>query len=310
MFAICIDKTNRGVNMEWIDAKKIVTSTKNDFWFGTDYNMNLYRGCHHGCIYCDSRSTCYHLEDFDTVKGKRNALEKLNLELKGKRNTGVIGTGAMSDPYNAFEKEHQLTRGALEIIRKHEFGVAIATKSALIHRDIDLLAGISDKAPVICKITITTADDALSRLIEPNVSSPSERFQVIQQLSEAGIYAGVLMMPILPFINDTEENVLAITEQAFKCGAKFISPAFGLTLREGNREYYYEALDQKFPGIKSKYEATFGNQYSCNSPNAKALKTLFKEKCEQYGLLYKMEDIIKAYKWERPKSQLNVFDML
>ena len=293
--------------MEWIESKKIVASTKNDFWFGTDFNMNLYRGCHHGCIYCDSRSTCYHLEDFDTVRGKRDALQKLNLELKGKRRSGVIGTGAMSDPYNACEKQYNLTRGALEIISKHEFGVAIATKSALIQRDIDLLTEISTKAPVICKLTVTTADDTLSRLIEPNVSPPSERFEAIRKLSDAGIYTGILMMPILPFINDTEENVLAIIEQAIKSGAKFISPAFGLTLREGNREYFYEALEKDFPGIKSKYVTTFGNNYSCGSPNAKNLKALFRIECEKHGLAYKMEDIIKAYKWERPKNQLSMF---
>lgn len=294
--------------MEWIEAKKIVDSTKNDFWFGTDYNMNLYRGCHHGCIYCDSRSTCYHLEDFDNVKGKRDALEKLNIELKGKRRTGVIGTGAMSDPYNAYEKQYKLTRGALEVISKHEFGVAIATKSALIQRDASLLSEISAKAPVICKITVTTADDTLSQLIEPNVSSPTERFKAIRALTDAGIYTGVLMMPILPFINDTEENVLAIIEQAVKSGAKFISPAFGLTLREGNREYFYAVLDQNFPGIKAKYETAFGNKYSCGSPNAKALKALFKAECDKYGLLYKMEDIINDYKWKRPQAQFSIFD--
>ncbi len=296
--------------MEWIEAKKIVASTKNDYWFGTDYNMNLYRGCHHGCIYCDSRSTCYHIEDFDNVRGKLDALEKLDLELKGKRNTGVIGTGAMSDPYNAFEEVYRLTRGALECMAKHEFGVAIATKSALIQRDADILAEISLKAPVICKVTITTADDELSHLIEPNVSSPSERFEAIRVLSAAGIYTGVLMMPILPFINDTEENVLAIIEQAVKSGAKFISPAFGLTLREGNREYFYDALDHKFPGLRSKYESAFGNNYSCGSPNAKDLKEIFRSQCQKYGLLYKMEDIIKAYKWERPKNQFNLFDRI
>lgn len=300
-------KVNHGVNMEWIEAKKIVASTKNDFWFGTDYNMNLYRGCHHGCIYCDSRSTCYHLEDFDNVKGKRDALEKLNIELKGKRRIGVIGTGAMSDPYNAFESQYMLTKGALEVISKHEFGVAIATKSALIQRDTGLLSEISAKAPIICKITVTTADDKLSQLIEPNVSSPTERFKAIRALTDAGIYTGVLMMPILPFINDTEENVLAIIEQAVNSGAQFISPAFGLTLREGNRDYFYAALDLKFPGIKAKYIATFGNNYSCGSPNAKALKALFRVQCDKYGILYKMEDIINVYKWKRPQAQFSIF---
>ena len=293
--------------MELIPAKKIIAKTKNQFWFGMDYNMNLYRGCHHGCIYCDSRSTCYHVEDFDTVRAKENALKLIETELKGKRSTGVIGTGAMSDPYNREEAKALLTRHALERIDKFGFGIGIATKSALIMRDIDILKRIDSHSPVICKISITTYDDALAAKIEPGVSPTSERFEAVKALSDAGIYTGILMMPILPYINDTALNVLAIVEEAAKCGAKFIYPAFGVTLRDGQREYFYAKLDLHFPGIKEKYIEAFGSQYGCGCPNGKALFAAFKRACESHGILYRMEDIINAYKYERPSDQLSLF---
>lgn len=291
--------------MDWIEAKQIVSKTKNDQWFGTDFNMNLYRGCHHGCIYCDSRSTCYHLEDFDRVRGKKEALEKLKRELRGKRSTGVIGTGAMSDPYNRFEASEQLTRGALEIIRDNQFGVAIATKSALVARDVDILSEIS---PVIVKMTITTYDETLCRLIEPNVSAAQERFEAIRVLSDAGVFTGVLMMPILPFINDTEENITRIVETAAAMGAKFVYPAFGVTLRDGNREYLYQAFNRIDPNLTTKYQQTFGNQYYCESPNSKQLANTFNKLVKEYGLYSKMAEITKAYKLPRKQHQLSFFD--
>ena len=291
--------------MDWIEAKQIVSKTKNDQWFGTDFNMNLYRGCHHGCIYCDSRSTCYHLEDFDRVRGKKEALEKLKRELSGKRSTGVIGTGAMSDPYNRFEASEQLTRGALEIIRDNHFGVAIATKSALVARDAAILSEIS---PVIVKMTITTYDETLCRLIEPSVSATQERFEAIKVLSDAGVFTGVLMMPILPFINDTEENISRIVETAAAMGAKFVYPAFGVTLRDGNREYLYQAFNRIDPNLTLKYQQTFGNQYYCESPNSKQLANTFKKLVKEYGLYSKMAEITKAYKWPRKQHQLSFFD--
>jgi len=294
--------------MEYVPAKKIIAKTKNQFWFGMDYNMNLYRGCHHGCIYCDSRSTCYHVEDFDTVRAKDNAVNLIEAELKSKRSTGVIGTGAMSDPYNREEAKALLTRQALECIDRHRFGIGIATKSALIVRDIDILKRIESHSPVICKVTITTFDDALAAKIEPNVSRSSERFEAVKALSDAGIYTGILMMPILPYINDSVENVQAIVEEAAKCGAKFIYPAFGVTLRDGQRDYFYEKLDIHFPGIKDKYMRAFGNQYGCNSANGKSLSIAFKHACDAKGILYKMDDIVKAYKYERPSDQFNMFE--
>jgi len=199
--------------MEYIKAKKLISQYAYDnSWFDINYNMNIYKGCCHGCIYCDSRSECYQIEDFDRVRAKENAIESIGKELKGKRRKGVIGTGAMSDPYNPLEKKFQLTRGALEEVNKYNFGISIATKSPLITRDIDILKKISSHSPVLIKMTITTFDDDLCKRIEPNVPCSSERFKAIKQLSDNGIYTGILLMPILPFINDTEEMEKVLEE--------------------------------------------------------------------------------------------------
>ncbi|MBU4439659.1 MAG: radical SAM protein [Acetobacterium sp.] len=291
--------------MKTIPAKNMLTRTKNNFWFGTDYNMNIYRGCSHGCIYCDSRSECYGIEAFDQVRAKENALAILDDNLKRKTLKGVVGTGAMSDPYNPAEEKYQLTRQALERIKAHGFGVAIATKSPLVTRDKEILKTIQNRSPVIVKITITCADDALARIIEPRVAPSSERFAAIKELSETGIFAGVLLMPILPFINDTTDNISKIVELAAKSGARFIYPAFGVTLRDQQRLYFYDQLDTHFPGIKKEYMNHFGNTYSCASPNAKNLWAIFSRECQRHGLLYKMPDIVARYKLEHGSQQLS-----
>ena len=292
--------------MELIEARTIISARhENSQWFGIDYNMNIYKGCSHGCIYCDSRSDCYGVEDFDRVRAKRNALEMIRRELSTKRKKGVVGTGAMSDPYNPLEKEHNLTRGALEIIDSLGFGAAITTKSALILRDTDILRQIAQHSPVIVKITVTAARDELSRKVEPGVSVSSERFRAIKELSDAGVFTGVLLMPVLPFIEDTEENISEIIELAHKNGAKFIYPAFGVTLRNNQRQWYYTKLDELFPGLKAKYISTYGNSYECRSHNSKKLWALFKSRCDEYGILYRMEDIIREYKKPYQAEQLS-----
>jgi len=290
--------------MEYIPAKNIVARTNGTAWFGTEYNMNIYKGCCHGCIYCDSRSECYRIQDFDQVRAKENALAIIRDNLSRKMKKGVIGTGAMSDPYNPFEKELQLTRQALEIIKTFGFGVAIATKSPLITRDIDILKDIQKRSPVIVKMTITTADDSLCKKIEPNVPVSSERFKAIKALSDHGIYCGILLMPILPFINDSQENILEIVRLGKENGAGFIYPSFGVTLRDKQREYFYDQLDHYFPGIKQKYMLEFGNQYSCGSPKAKALYASFTKECKRLSILYKMSDIVSRYKYEQRDTQL------
>ena len=294
--------------MDFIPAKTLVSGYADQTqWFGVNYNMNIYKGCSHGCIYCDSRSECYHVENFDQVRAKENALALIERDLKSKRRTGVVGTGAMSDPYNPFEKEYELTRGALKLIKKYGFGVAIATKSHLIIRDIDILKEIAAQAPVIVKITVTAAEDALSRLVEPHVSLSSQRFEAIKKLSDAGIYVGVLMMPILPFIEDDEANIKGIIHKAHQSGAHFIFPGFGVTLRQNQRDYFLEQLDLKFPGFRVKYEKTYGYAYSCSSPNAKRLWQMLKAECELLGMVYRMEDIIKGYKKPQEPMQLSFF---
>ncbi len=294
--------------MEQIPAKTIVSGFREgNEWFGHNYNMNLYKGCSHGCIYCDSRSKCYGVEDFDRIRAKKNALVLIERELKSKRKTGVIGTGAMSDPYNPMEREHELTRGALRLIDRYRFGVAIATKSSLITRDIAVLQDIKTHSPVLAKITITAFDDALCQKIERNVSLSSERFQAVRALSDNGIFTGVLLMPVLPFVEDTVENVLEIVQTAADCGAKFVYPAFGVTLRQNQRDWFLQRIEESFPGTKQKYIRQFGNNYQCISPKAGELWSVFKEECDRLGMLYQMPEIINAYKKGYGESQLSLF---
>lgn len=294
--------------MKLIPAKTIISGYgSGSAWFGNNYNMNLYKGCCHGCIYCDSRSECYHVENFDEVRAKENALVLIARELKSKRRTGVIGTGAMSDPYNPYEKQYCLTRGALELIDTNRFGVSIVTKSDLIIRDADILKKIKRHSPVLIKITVTTADDLLCKKIEPNVAISSKRFSAIKKLSDQGIFTGILLMPVLPFLEDNEENISDLIRLAYEHGARFIYPAFGVTLRQNQRDWYYKKLDQHFPGLKQQYINSFGNAYECRSPKAKALWPLFQKECDRFGLLYKMEDIINGYKQGYGDHQLSLF---
>ncbi|KUO73068.1 MAG: radical SAM protein [Clostridia bacterium BRH_c25] len=295
--------------MKYIPAKTIISGySANNSWFGNNYNMNIYKGCCHGCIYCDSRSECYHVENFDEVRAKENALAIIERELRSKRRTGVVGTGAMSDPYNIFEKEYQLTRGALSLINNYRFGISIATKSDLVTRDIAILKEIQAHSPVLIKITITTCNDELCKKLEPNVAVSSKRFAALKELSGQGIFAGILLMPMLPFLEDNEENIRGIIHFAHENGAKFIYPAFGVTLRQNQRDWYYKKLDELFPNIKQKYIKQFGNAYECHSPKAKVLWQLFRKECDGHGILYRMEDIIKAYKQGYGYSQLSLFD--
>lgn len=294
--------------MNFVPAKTIISGyAENNMWFGCNYNMNIYKGCCHGCIYCDSRSECYGVENFDEVRAKENALTLIERELKSKRRKGVIGTGAMSDPYNPFEKEHRLTRGALELINRHGFGVAIATKSDLVLRDIDILKEISRRSPVLIKMTITSAEDELCRKIEPRAPLSSQRFEAIRKLSEAGINAGVLLMPVLPFIEDNEENIRTIIKLAHNSGAKFIYPALGMTLRQNQRDWYFEKLDELFPSVKQKYIEAFGSAYECRSSKIKELWALFQSECDKASIIYKMTDIISAYKDGYDNEQLSLF---
>lgn len=295
--------------MNFIRAKFILSKVKyGNEWYGIDYNMNLYRGCSHRCIYCDSRSNCYHIDKFDIVRGKENALYILEHELSKKREKGVIGIGAMSDTYNPVEKEYEQTRGALKLISKYGFGVSIDTKSDLILRDIDLLKEINLKNNVIVKFTITTPDDELSKVIEPNVCVSSKRLQAIKTLSDNGIFTGIMMNPVLPFITDKEEDIKELVKLAYENGAKFIHTYMGMTLRENQRDYYFDRLDENFVGLKEKYIKYYGNKYNCLVPNYKRLYKIFTDECNKYGILYDMKDIIRVYKKEiKNNEQITLF---
>jgi DNA repair photolyase len=260
-----------------------------DDWFGLYYSMNLYRGCQHQCIYCDSRSECYQIEDFDhDVLVKANAIELLRKELAGKRVIGTIGTGSMNDPYMPLEAQVQLTRRALESIAEYGFPVHIITKSDLVLRDIDLLETISRKTYAAVTFTVTTADDALSKRLEPGAPPSSRRLAALQSLSQRGILTGLALMPVLPFIEDTEENIREIVHLAHASGAKYTLPAFGVTLRDRQRLYYYDKLDRLFPGKRLLYEKSFGERYSAPACNARNLGRIFAELCRDLGLPTKM----------------------
>jgi len=295
--------------MEYLDAKTIVSSYFENGWFQTNYNMNIYKGCCHGCIYCDSRSECYQIKDFDIVKAKKDAIAIIHRDLAKKRRKGKIQTGGMSDPYNPLEKELELTRGALKAILNHRFGVSILTKSTLVLRDIDILQEIAKYASVSVSFTITTFDDSLAKQLERNVMCSSERFEAIKILREAGIDAGILFMPILPFINDTKENIEGIVNKAKEVNALWIfaMSQMGVTLRTNQRDYYYQWLDRLFPKLKEKYIQLYGNRYSCEPIHRKELWNYFTKLCYEMNIPYDMVEINKRYYPKNDIEQLQLF---
>lgn len=257
--------------------------------------MNLYRGCSHGCIYCDSRSKCYQMNhDFEDIEVKENALEPLEAALRRKRKRCMIGTGAMTDPYIPLEKKLGYTRKALLLIEKYGFGVALQTKSDLVLRDLDILRRINEKTKAVVQMTLTTADEKLCRIIEPNVSTTNERFEALKALRDAGIPTVVWLCPVLPFINDTEENIRTILGMCVEAGVRgVLCFGMGLTLREGNREYFYRQLDIHFPRLKERYIREYGNNYMVDSPRSTELMRLFHRICEENGILHSNDQIFE-----------------
>lgn len=269
-------------------AKTLLSSARQpDKWFGIKYTMNLYRGCQHQCIYCDSRSECYQIADFAEIQVKVNALERLADEIRRKRVKGTIGTGSMNDPYMPIEAERRLTRGALQIIAAAKFPVHIITKSDLVLRDADILQEIQ-RVYAAVSFTITSADDALNKKLEPGAPVSSRRFAALKTLNENGITAGVTMMPILPFLEDSDENIRALLRMAGEAGARYILPAFGLTLRDRQRAYFYDKLDRFFPGLSEQYRRRYGEKYWAESPRARRLGEIFNEECARLGIANKM----------------------
>ena len=292
--------------MHFVDAKGILTGS------GGSVGMNIYRGCTHGCIYCDSRSKCYQFtHPFEDIEVKQNAPELLDAALRSKRKKCMIGTGSMSDPYMHCEEELGLTRRCLEVILKNEFGLAIQTKSDRILRDIDLLSEINQTAKCVVQITLTTYDDDLCKILEPNVCNTKRRIEVLEEMQKRGIPTIVWLTPILPFINDTEENVTAILNECVRVGVKgIIDFGMGLTLREGDREYYYAALDKHFPGMKERYIKRYGNAYELQSPNAKELMGVFQRICKENGILRTPDDCFQFMR-EMPEryQQMSLFEL-
>ncbi len=292
--------------MHFVDAKGILTTS------GGRNGMNIYRGCSHGCIYCDSRSKCYRFtHPFEDIEVKQNAPELLEKTLRSKRKKCMIGTGSMSDPYMHCEEKLRLTRQCLEIILKYGFGVAIQTKSDRILQDIDLLDEINKRTKCVVQITLTTYDDKLCGILEPNVCNTKRRIEVLEEMRSRGIPTVVWLTPILPFINDTEENIRAILDECVRTGVKgIIDFGMGLTLRDGDREYYYAALDQSFPGLKSKYIKHYGNAYELPSPNAKQLMSIMHDTCKKHDILCTPDECF-AYLNEFPEDdgQLSLFDV-
>jgi len=261
--------------IQYIEAKSILSKLRGtDNMFGLTYNMNLYRGCQHGCIYCDTRSECYGIGNIAQILVKKNAIELLKKELKSKRTKGTVGTGSMNDPYMPAETEIQIVRNALEAVSEAKFPVHIITKSDLVIRDYDILQEIGRTYAAV-SMTITGTDDSLAGKLEPNAPPPSKRFKAIEFLANKGIYTGITLMPLLPYINDKEENITSVIRRAKDAGAAYIIPMFGVTLRKGSRDYLYAAFDKQFSGMKEKYEKAFGEQYICNSPAYRQLEKVF-----------------------------------
>ena len=287
--------------MHFVNAKGILSS-KN--------GMNLYRGCTHGCIYCDSRSACYQMpHQFEDIEVKQNAPALLEEALRGKRRRCMISTGAMCDPYMHCEQQLRLTRRCLEIIDRQGFGVCVQTKSDRILRDLDLLRSINAKAKCVVEMTLTTYDEALCAILEPKVCTTRARFEVLKIMAENRIPTVVWLSPVLPFINDTEENLRGILRYCFDAGVKgILCFGIGTTIRDGDREYFYAALDRHFPGLKRRYMEAYGNAYVLPSPRSRELEALFREKCEQYGIWHDNDRIFSyMMTFEEKERQLSLF---
>lgn len=289
--------------MHYKEAKHILSA---------ENGINLYRGCTHGCIYCDSRSTCYQMQhDFEDVEVKINAPALLEDALRRKRTRCMIGSGAMCDPYLPIEKTERLTRRCLELIDQYDFGVSLLTKSDLVLRDIDLLKHINEKTKAVVCTTLTTYDEDLCKLLEPNVCTTRKRFEMLCAMRESGIHTGVWLCPILPFINDTEENLRGLLGDCFAAGVEIIMNfGMGVTLRDGDRQYFFAQLDRHFPGMKARYLRAFGDRYSCPSPNEKQLLRIFQGECRSRGVICEPKAAfayLTQFKDRRQGDQLSLF---
>lgn len=286
--------------MHFVEAKGILSNSG---------GMNIYRGCSHGCIYCDSRSVCYNMQHkFEDIEVKINAPELLENALRKKKSPIMVGTGSMCDPYMHIETELQLTRKCLEIIDKYGFGATVITKSKNVLRDMALYKSINKKSKAVIQMTLTTFDENLCKILEPNVSTTKERFEALLEFKKENIPTVVWLSPILPFINDTEENLRGILNYCFEAGVKgILCFGMGLTLREGNREYFYKALDSYFPGLKEKYIKKYGESYSLLSDNNSRLMKIFHSECEKHGVMHEVDEIFTYLHSFPYEEQISLF---
>jgi DNA repair photolyase len=224
--------------------------------------------------------------DFEDVEIKINAPQLLEEKLRSKRKRCMIGTGAMSDPYIPIDESLKITRDCLEIIEKYGFGLAIQTKSNLILRDLDLLKSINRKAKCVVEMTLTTFDEDLCKIVEPKVCASHERFETLKIMRDNGIKTVVWLCPLLPFINDTAGNMRGILGYCVEAEVYgILCFGMGMTLREGDREYYYKMLDRHFPGLRGKYEKKYGNSYEISSDNSRELTAIFLETCREANII-------------------------
>lgn len=289
--------------MHYKEVKSILSSNN---------GMNIYRGCTHGCIYCDSRSKCYQMDhEFEDIEIKTNAVKLLEDKLKSKRKKCMIGTGSMSDPYMPLETKLRNTRKCLELIEKYGYGVTLITKSDRVLDDLDLLKKINEKSKCVIQMTITTYDENLCKILEPNVCTTKERFKTLKILRDNNIPTVVWLCPILPFINDTKENLENILKECIEAKVYgIICFGFGLTLREGNREYFYKKLDEHFPGLKEKYVRKYGDNYSIMSDNNRELMKIFYDTCKKNNIVCNNNEIFKYLnEFKDNTKQLSLFDI-
>ena len=292
--------------MHYVTSKGILSASN---------GMNLYRGCTHGCIYCDSRSNCYHIDHaFEDIEVKQNALELLEDALKRKRKRCMIGTGAMTDPYVPLENDLQYVRKSLLLAERYGFGFTLITKSTQVLRDLDILKRINEKTKCVVQMTLTTYNEQLCRELEPNVSTTKERYEALKILHQEGIPTVVWLCPILPFINATEENLYGILNYCIEAKVYgIINFGMGMTLRDGNREYFYKQLERLFPGLKEKYIACYGNQYILPSPNEKRLLEIFSQTCDKHHIVHdsdKIFEYLRTYEEKDKCEQLSLFDFI
>lgn len=287
--------------MHFVEAKSILSNNN---------GMNLYRGCTHGCIYCDSRSKVYNMNhEFEDIEVKQNALTLLEKALKSKKKKCMIGSGSMSDPYMPVESKLEYTRKSLELIYKYGFGCTLITKSDLVLRDLDLLIKINKQSKCVVQMTLTTFDDKLCKVLEPNVCTTTRRIEVLKILNKHNIPTIVWLCPLLPYINDTKENIQNILNACIESNVKgILCFGIGLTLREGNREYFYEQLDKYFPSLKNKYIKQYGNSYEITSKNHYELMNYFKNTCRENNIMYNIHEMFE-YLSEFPvkNEQLTLF---